>query len=231
MSVFSGVIKEAFRALRRRGQLGAELRRLTARYPDLAALPQTVAASHRLFAELYEEYVTSISSPAWAVSLQTAALLHAVCMLLKPRTVLDLGSGFSSFAFRRYARDATASCIVHSVDEDAQWLGRTRGFLAAHNLQTDGMFLWTAFEEGAARYDLILHDMGRMKLRLEALPRALALSARDGLLVLDDMHRPEYAMGVVEHCHRAGFDLCSLRAFTLDRFGRYAYAATRFAPG
>jgi hypothetical protein len=33
------------------------------------------------------------------------------------------------------------------------------------------------------------------------------------------------------HCHRAGFDLFSLRAFTLDRFGRYAYAATRFAPG
>lgn len=200
-----------------------ELRRAVARFPALAGLPDAIFESWKDFAEPYREYVTDVSAPVWAVSPQTAALIHALCILLKPRTVLDLGSGFSSFVFRRYSRVASDPCTVHSVDDDPRWLERTREYLTTHNLPTDGIFLWPAFQARvAAHYDLVLHDMGRMTVRLETLPRVLDFIAPDGLLVLDDLHKPEYASAAIEHCRRAGFEICALRTTTLDLIGRYA---------
>ena len=64
--------------------------------------------------------------------------------------------------------------------------------------------------------------MGRMNVRLEALPFVLDLPAPNGLLVLDDLHKPEYAPSAIEQCHRAGFEVCVLRIVTLDVIGRYA---------
>lgn len=228
MSILSSVIKKTLRTLQHKGEMRHELKRVIDRFPALAGLPEASSISWRLLTEPYEEYVAGVSSPVWAVSPQTAALVHGLCTLLKPKMVLDLGSGFSSFALRRYSRDATDPCTVHSIDDDVQWLKQTWEFLVAHGLQTDGMFLWDAFQERAApHYDLILHDMGRMNVRLETLPRVLDLTATDGLVVLDDMHKPEYAPEAIERCRGAGFEVCGLRAMTLDVMGRYAAVSFR----
>ncbi len=227
--MLASIFNEALRAFKRRGESRSESKdreRIAARFPALAALPAATAESARLLAEPYEQYVTSVSSPVWAISLQTAALLHALCTLLKPAAVLDLGSGFSSFVFQQYSRAAAPPCTVHSVDEDLQWLDRTRNFLALYRLPTDSVFLWTAFQElPAARYDLILHDIGRLPLRLNVLPRALGVAAANGLIVLDDMHTPAYAPAAIECCRDVGFEVCSARAITLDQYGRYACLA------
>lgn len=223
MSILSSLIGTSLRALRQRREMRREIKPVAARFPALAALPEAIARSWGPLAAPYQEYVESVSGPVWAVSPQTAALLHALCTLLMPKRVLDLGSGFSSFVLRRHARDIAGSCTVHSVDDDAQWLDQTRAFLSAHELPAGDIFLWTEFQkQAAARYDLVLHDMGRMNTRLETLPRVLALVATEGLVVLDDMHKPEYGPDATQRCRDAGFEVCNLRAATLDSFGRYA---------
>ena len=57
----------------------------------------------------HEEFVSRVSSPDMAISLEAAAFLRALCEGLRPRRVLDLGSGFSfrSF-FERASRPTTA---------------------------------------------------------------------------------------------------------------------------
>ena len=230
MSILSNMIRQVVRALRRGGPDGysetaAELRPLRARFPALAGLADAASAGRGQLTEAYGSYVASVSSPQWAISLQTAAVLHGLCTLLRPQRALDLGSGFSSFTLRGCAPEGS---VVHSVDEDPQWLARTRDFLSGNGLRTEGLFVWSEFEGRAGEtYDLILHDMGRLELRLAALPRALALAAAEGIVVLDDMHEPEYAARAVACCKGAGFEICSLRALTLDEFGRYAGVAFR----
>jgi predicted O-methyltransferase YrrM len=231
MSLLSNLASNALLALRRVREGREELRAVTARYPVLGGLPSAVAEAGRRLAPTYEDYVTSVSSPVWAVSLQTAALADALCALLRPRAVLDLGSGFSSFVLRRQ-RAGAGGGTVHSVDDDPQWLERTRGFLEARGVSSDGMFLWPAFAAAPPQsYDLVLHDMGRMALRLEALPAVLSLVSANGLLVLDDMHKPEYAPGALARCRESGFEHCSLRTLTLDGFGRHASVAFRATGG
>lgn len=231
MSILSSVLNQALRPFRRRAAPlfdAEDFARISTRFPALDAIPEAAAAGSRLLAQPHQQYVSTVSAPEWAVSLQTAALLHGLCTLLQPRAVLDLGSGFSSYTLRRFARDAARPCVVHSVDEDARWLDRTRDFLALHRLAVEGTFTWQGFQARTAeRYDLILHDMGRIELRVEALPRALALASDDGLVVLDDMNSPEYARAAGERCRAAGFDLCSLRPITYDSIGRYASLAFR----
>lgn len=228
MSIISSMIGNALRDRRHKEAIRRELKDTTARFPALAALHETRSASWALLAEPYEEYCSTVSSPVWAVSPQTAAMMHALCTLLRPRSVLDLGSGFSSFALRRYCRDENGSCTVHTVDDDAQWLERTREFLVKGGLPIDGTYVWNSFQEHARPpYDLILHDMGRMNTRLETLPRVLGLTNADGLVVLDDMHKPEYAPHALERCSGAGFVVCPLPTTTLDSMGRYAAFAFR----
>lgn len=228
MSIISSMIGKALRGRRHKEEIRRELKDTTARFPALAALLETRAASWELLAEPHGEYCSTVSSPVFAISPQTAAVMHALCTLLRPQRVLDLGSGFSSFALRRYCRDENGSCTVHTVDDDAQWLERTRGFLVKHGLPTDGTYVWNSFQEQAGPpYDLILHDMGRMNTRLDTLPRVLGLARADGLVVLDDMHKTEYAPHAVERCSSAGFVVCPLPGMTLDPMGRYAAFAFR----
>ena len=226
MSILSSVLDHTLRAFRRRAAPLADTEdfaRISTRFPALDAIAEAAAAGSKLLAPPHRQYVSTVSAPEWAVSLETAALLHGICTLLQPCAVLDLGSGFSSYTLRRFARDAARPCTVHSVDEDAGWLARTRDFLALHGLAGEGTFTWREFQARTAeRYDVILHDMGRIALRIEALPSALALASADGLVVLDDMNYPDYARALprrrVRSLQRAADYLRLDRALRRRRF-------------
>jgi hypothetical protein len=145
---------------------------------------------------------------------------------------LDLGSGFSSFAFRFYARMADHPCLVHTVDDDEAWLNRTRGFLSHEGLAPQGLFPWSQFENGGhSDYTLVLHDLGRMPRRMATVEFAVSRLAPSGTLVLDDMHKPHYAPAAEAACARAGLRVVALRELTLDRFGRFASLALAAEPG
>src|SRR5437867_2825052 len=127
--------------------------------------------------------------PTW----RSAGLLRVLCEELRPRSVLDLGSGFTSFVFREYARQSATE--VWSVDDDATWLERSRRFVESHHAGSERMLLWQAFVHGPrpAAFDLVCHDLGGMATRSQLLPHVLSLVGEDGVVILDAMHKEEYA--------------------------------------
>jgi predicted O-methyltransferase YrrM len=173
----------------------------------------------------YESYVRNVSTADMAVSLETACLLRLLCEGLEPQRVLDLGSGFSSFTLRSYqpARGRPAIC---SVDDDPEWLQRTRDYLDEQGLPTDDLWIWSDFQSSDhAPFDLVFYDLGRMPLRRRALRQALSLG-RGGSVLLDDMHKHEYAQEAYSTLAGLGCTWFNLRALTLDERGRFSVLVT-----
>src|SRR3977135_3134813 len=102
MKLLARTLRAAFESLKARAMPPSQ-REPRERPCVLDDLPRAVAESRRVLEPLYARYVESVSSPVWALSLETAAVVHALCSLTRPDAVLDLGSGFSSAVFRLYA--------------------------------------------------------------------------------------------------------------------------------
>ena len=230
------VLRRLFREMVRVDRRSTESTQVasTDRALDLTGLhPQAgeIQRARAILADAYARYITAISSQDMAISIETASLLLAVCKRIGPSRILDLGSGFSSFAFRLYASTADKPCVVHTVDDDEAWLDRTRDFLSREGLSPEGLFPWSQFENsGYSTYPLVLHDLGRMPRRTATVEFAVSCLAVNGTLVLDDMHKPHYAPAAEAACARAGLRVVPLRELTLDRFGRFACLAVHATP-
>ena len=176
----------------------------------------------------HEDYTNRISSPDMAASLELASFLNALAEVRGPKRLLDLGSGFSSYVFRRWAAKAGVAVTVFSVDDDPVWLERTRSFLAEHHLDDDNLMVWTEFRDRKEEpFDFIFHDLGDMDLRAEGLPSVIRLMHSQSVVILDDMHKPAYRESVAREVRRAALRLLSLRAYTLDSRGRFAEMMVR----
>jgi predicted O-methyltransferase YrrM len=177
----------------------------------------------------YEQYVNGVSSSDMAVSWETACLIYALAGVLRPREILDLGSGFSSYVLRTYATTADHECQVTSVDDHRHWLKQTENYLAQHGLPTDRVLHWDDFCQTlpTGRFDLVFHDLGNMDTRAMALPTVLQTLTPTGVLVLDDMHKRRYRQKAERHAESQGWRLLSARTQTLDPIGRYSKIALR----
>ena len=162
-----------------------------------------------------------------AVSLESAALLHVLCDTIKPARVLDLGSGFSSFVLRRWREQTGSDTRIVSVDDDAAWLERTGQYLSQQQLPTHDLFVWSDFVdlETDEPFDLVFHDGGSMRFRLEQVAFVCSETRKGGMLLLDDMHKPDYRRGALACLERQGVDAYSLKSWTHDPFSRFAYLA------
>ncbi|MHC4551015.1 MAG: O-methyltransferase [Planctomycetota bacterium] len=200
--------------------------RLLARYPAFAA--DDAAAFRRDLRVPYEEYVATVSTPGMAASLELSCFLAALCARTAPRRLADLGSGFTSFVLRRYAAAAEPPVTVHSVDDDAAWLEKTRAFLAHHRLATDHLHTWDGFRAAEHEpFDLVVHDLGTLETRAASMPMALGLARQGGLVVLDDMHKRKVEEAARREARAQGCTLLSLRTFTLDSLRRFSSLAIR----
>jgi predicted O-methyltransferase YrrM len=178
-------------------------------------------------APAHETYVTSVSTPKMAASLEVSVLLYHLCRVKRPDSILDLGSGFSSFVLRRYANKTDEASVI-SVDDHAGWLSKTEEYLAEHGLPTDRLVEFADFDFGEHRgeFDLIFHDLGSMEVRKETLKSVISvLSKDDGLVVLDDYHKGHYVNYVGEVLSDRNYEIYKLDDITLDQFGRYSALA------
>jgi len=198
------------------------------RQRNLHALDQHLQGEYReKLRPVYEHYVRDVSSPDMAASLELAAFLYGLCKANQYNRLLDLGSGFSSYVFRLYARE-TSGVEVISVDDDARWLEKTRDFLVSCNLDTNGMMTMQEFvSNDYGKFDCILHDLNFVEERIKYVQRLLPMAKPGGLMVLDDVHKPEYMLGALEILSPAHGNIYSLIPATLDRYGRYSMAYIR----
>jgi predicted O-methyltransferase YrrM len=139
------------------------------------------------------------------------------------KSVMDTGSGFSSFVMRREA--ISKGGIHHVALEDNEfWLGKTREFLTAEGVPNDNVLSWNDYQKSPGKFDLIFHDLGNPTTRILSLPTIRDSVTPGGLLLLDDMHKQHYAPHV-PNILGDGWALESLLGLTLDSLGRFAYAA------
>ncbi len=191
------------------------------RFPFLRNYDQKFKKVAPTIKKEYEIYIRDISTPEMAISFRTAVFLLLFCEGLKPKSILDLGSGFSSFVLRSYA-SVKHHVNILSVDDSREWLRHTQKFLVRFNLSTDRLILWEDFEKlPHVSYDFIFYDLGRMDLRKKSLNIVLKIG-KGGIIVLDDMHKATYAEYVHNHLSHYSYLYLDLQAFTLDKFGRYS---------
>lgn len=203
--------------------------RLHAERPDLAPDLPTFAAAVDELMQAHRYYCTNVSTGGHAVSLRTAAYLLCACRTLRPAKVLDLGSGFSSFVFAKYASTAGEFVDIVSVDTDAEWLAKTSDFLALSNLS--GVVWLTLLDDlGPGEYDLVFHDLAGGDIRSEMMPTVCDSVAPGGVAVFDDMHHLGHFDAMREATEAWGMPWASLHQWTLDSALRFAVVATKGTP-
>jgi len=178
---------------------------------------------------VFKEYTTNVSYEGWPLSFESACLLWSLCQVSSPKRILDLGSGFSSFVFRRYRSTAEVIPEVWSVDEDSDWLEKTRAFLKSHNLPDDNLLHWGDFRESEwGSFDLIFLDLEDIEERSNIFEKLLASLNPEGLIVLDDMQNSKYRTEIYRRLELHGFATAySIRWLTLDKFLRYCLLVRR----
>ncbi len=172
----------------------------------------------------YEQYITHVSRADMAMSLELAAFVFALCVKKGYKNLLDLGSGFSSFVYRLYASEQVGVQVL-SVDDDAQWLEKTKSYLRKHGLPDAGMLTLDQFlQQPITKFDCVLHDLNFVEVRINYVQHVLDATANSGVLILDDVHKPDYLYLVLDMLKQKSISVYDLKPVTLDSYNRYALA-------
>jgi predicted O-methyltransferase YrrM len=184
----------------------------------------------------HAQYVATISDSAHAISLELARFILEVASEDHAKRLLDLGSGFSSYALRAYAAGVPGA-VAWSVDDDPAWLEKTRAFLVSEGLSTEHLYNWSEFltlgsTNGPGPFDLAVHDLSTVRSRHGTIRFVLRLVRPGGALVLDDMDVGAYRRHVRSELDAAGAKHVDIRNKTLDSRNRYSWLARpTSAPG
>ena len=186
-----------------------------------------VAANKKLLEPYFREYLAEVSIANMAASLELSATILSICQVGGYKKLADIGSGFTSFVLRYYAK-TNPGVEVYSIDDSAEWLEKTRQFLKKHKLDDSNLLL---VEDFVARklsgFDCIVHDMNYVEVRIHYVDGLLTSLTPDGILILDDMHKPDYRHEIMRKTKAGPFGVYTLRDFTNDNFGRYSMVALR----
>jgi predicted O-methyltransferase YrrM len=202
-----------------------DAKRLATARPDVSSALRATRDDAALRA-MYDQYVTEVSNWEWAVSWPTARTLDALCAALRPRRVLDLGSGFSTYVVCNCARRRGDEIEVVSADTSDDWLDKTRAFLGREGLAAQLMPSRELDSLPSASFDLAFDDIGRIEERASVIPTIVRVMKPGGVVVLDDMNVRGYRGEVGSLLSAAGWPLYSLRSATFDAKGRFAMLTT-----
>ncbi len=193
------------------------------RWPCRQAFLDDEPRLRELLTPAYRAYVADVSDQSMAISLDLACVLYFLCERLEPRVILDLGSGFSSYVFRRYTQ-ARPGTVVYSVDDDPYWLSRTRVHLKQHGLCDRNLFLWDEVSKlNALRADVVLHDIGSSETRCEVLPELSRYMHRATAVVLDDVHKRPVREAAKAFARSMALPVTDLARVARDSFGRFPW--------
>lgn len=166
--------------------------------------------------EHYNEYVSTVSVPNMACSLQMARRLVQIVHERKPKRILDMGSGFTSYILRHAAPDAD----VWSVDTSAEWLQKTVSYLMQNGERAGSADVWEHFiSADRGLFDLVVHDMGWAVTRMRTMGKAIDYVRPGGLLVLDDVNWDILDSECTEYAEWYGMTYSKLDD-EADEFGR-----------
>jgi hypothetical protein len=185
--------------------------------------PRLVTARRGLHG-VYDTYVNTVSSQGMALSLESSALLWVICDIVKPESIVDLGSGFSSYALREWAKMNTVPDIVTSVDDDAKWLEKSKAFCESQDVPVDNFQTWDDFKPTSKRFDLVIYDLGRRPVRDACMREPFRLVNPSGVILVDDMHWYNYSKDMAGVIAASGREGLNMREATTDPHeGRHSW--------
>lgn len=179
----------------------------------------------------YDNYIRTIS--LMAPSLKTLSLLMQLC---KPGdSVLDLGSGFSSYVLRYYANELDLD--VWSVDDNESWLDKSFEYCAAMGITKEAntkFYTWEtlrALRLDQLSFDVVFVDLGRTRKRPDYYPIILKDYCNENTLALfDDMHKPILKRSLERELKRYDYLDIPVMERTRDTYGRYCKLVFRLRP-
>jgi predicted O-methyltransferase YrrM len=215
------------RTLARQSGVGSYKQFISRFDPDGRLDLLTISDCREQLKETYDQYTAEISTAGMSASLELGSFLLAACRVKRFTRLLDLGSGLSSFVFRSYANEIPG-VTVFSVDDDEAWLAKTSGFLKMKGVDTANMMNLSRFLSlNEAGFDCILHDLNFVEVRIDHVGDVLARVKAGGLVVFDDVHKPDYHAALLDKLAAEKGAVFSLKAATEDRFGRYSMGYLR----
>ena len=199
--------------------------RLKEKFPQLRNFNELANKNRQILKPYYKQYISEVSNDSMTISFELSVFLMILCNIFKPKSILDLGSGFSSFIFRHYMLNTTSKTEVWSVDDSHSWLEKTRQFLTLHNLPIDNLITWSSFlEKNVDTFDFVLYDLGSTRsFRIKNLNKIVTLVNPNGVIILDDVHDPGYRPNARRVLKEFNLDYYSLKFFTRDKGGRHSW--------
>lgn len=161
---------------------------------------------------VHKAWVRWTANESMAASLRTVSLGCAAASEVGG-VVLDLGSGFSSAAFR------FAKIPVVTIDDDVDWLEATGRFLDHQTISRGVLKTGSVWKTGT--YSFVFYDLGNLDTRCDLVSSAFQCVKERGLILLDDMHVLKYQRMV--RSSSEGFkELDKVPAFTRDKYKRWS---------
>lgn len=199
---------------------------------ELPALTETESVPNATIPDIavrHAEYIRATGTNAdMAASVELCRFLVQMCAAFRPGRIADLGSGITSWTLRTWRDAECPDCEVVSVDDNPDWLARSREFSAAAGTREDDFFTWDQFLDGPAagtRFDLVVYDFGSVRDRAALMQRAFDLVAPGGAIVCDDIQKARIWRAARSAARNSRFSGLSLREQTLDPTGRFAWLA------
>jgi protein-L-isoaspartate O-methyltransferase len=176
----------------------------------------------------YNYYTKNISPDNMAISLKLAFFMYELCNKYKFMTVMDRGSGFSSFILRLYAKEQDFPVTVYSVDSSSEWIEKTRSYLEQNNLSTKNLYVWNDFYglfKGKIKFDFILED-AKSGLRRKTPNELTSFLSKNGVMLWDDYHTKCHKIIIKKQCVRLNMEIVDIQEETLDSYGRFGALTT-----
>lgn len=161
-----------------------------------------------------------------ALDVKAAAWLWRACEAELAWRVLELGSGFSSWALRHWQQHTTAvrgwTPQVWTVDDEARWLETTRLELVELGFDTFGVLDFSTVLRSAPDgfFDVVFVDLDNTATRVRHAADFVRWTKPGGLLVLDDWHMPHYREPMLLDLTSRGL-VVNEAPETTDEWGRY----------
>lgn len=170
------------------------------------------------------QYVKSVSTPDMTISFKSSMYIMYLLETINPITVLDLGSGFTSFLCRLYKKNHPKVYVV-SVDDDVAWLEQTTQFLKDNFLDiSDCLTLDNLLHTtDNMEFEFVIYDLGDMETRIRYLPSLVRfVSKKRNLIFIDDLHKFGFLDAVKHFASMKAESFLQKKMHTIDKYGRYA---------
>jgi predicted O-methyltransferase YrrM len=185
--------------------------------PDLTPVSMDLRSE---LAFAYDEYTRDVSPDNMAVSLLTATYLLFLCRSLGAKRVADFGSGFTSYVLARYAAE-TEAVTVTSVDDDAEWLGKTKTFIETRGFRSN-LTMWDDYCEADIHHDVACYDLGKGDVRNRGMELVARRTRPGGVVLFDDAMHDGHRSVMEAISREFRWDLFFLQDQTTDSYGRFA---------